>query len=351
MGTATFLQVSDIHTKENLQEIKSVAELANSIENLDAVLCAGDLFDGWYHAELVQNAQEEQKKAQEKLSDEEQAFLQDESKQMMLQVHDLVQKHGEDVFSQLNVEDEQKEVLKQEYETNKETLAKVSSKFQKVNEALQTLEEKITKHISGADKVIGEINSTFYMVRGNHDIDSVYSMKNVHFLDKTSSIDIKGIKIAGAPNTNERIPQLADGFYKALEIDIFDKDAFVKEKGEEVYQKLLEDLPIAKRLKNAEIDILVTHKGLHEMAIGTGRNGEPVNYGYGRALEKIVKKKKPSVILGGHIHGRGYIVQKRGYQGIRSSDQRAYTLHVDTETKKVSKIDVYIKNMQENMQN
>jgi len=351
MGTATFLQVSDIHTKENLQEIKSVAELANSIENLDAVLCAGDLFDGWYHAELVQQAQESQKKAQDNLSEEEKEFLQDKSKQVMLQVHELVQKHGEDVFSQLNAEEEQKEFLKQEYEANKEIIEKVSGKLQQLNEAVKTLEEKITTHINGADQIIGEINSAFYMVRGNHDVDSVYSMKNVHFLDKTGSIEIKGLKIAGAPNTDERIPQLADGFYKSLEIDIFDKDGFIKEKGEDVYQKLLDDLPIAKRLKNAEIDILVTHKGLHEMAIGTDRNGEPHNYGYGRALEKIVKKKKPAVILGGHVHGRGYIVQKRGYQGIRSSDQRAYTLHVDTETKKVSKIDVYIKDMQENMQN
>ncbi|MBD3362063.1 hypothetical protein GF358_04730 [Candidatus Woesearchaeota archaeon] len=353
MGTITALQISDIHDKGDLSELEALVSFANETKP-DVVVAAGDLSDGAVYQQLFLQAN---KKIIEAID------MPAEEKELVKyqQMHELVSKEGEEkvrehLQSVSGTAEEGEQMLEEfkKYLSNKENIAKAINKFQeelgKNKETIAAENKKvfdtIKQHLTGMNTKLGEIKSKKVGVRGNHDSDYVYKMNNLHWLEKDGPAEINGITFAGAPNTYEAIAGMPQQFYSKLEDDvpIQDINEFIKQFGtNEDLEEFKQNNPVyqrlEKQLQGKSTDFLVTHKGIGEFSQGFG-------YGAGLALwvkDKIIQENKSPIILSGHIHGDELYSAEEGYQGLRSSNQKAYIMYIDSETKKIKQIDVYKK--------
>ncbi|MBN1645082.1 metallophosphoesterase [Candidatus Woesearchaeota archaeon] len=353
MAIATVLHFSDIHENGSGQDLDAIVELANSTKP-DAAISSGDLVDG----QVILDFFAEAEKQVLNLS-EEQITLYSTYSPVYITVK---QKGEEEIKKQLKDPRVSKEEIglfktyfekKETIDNTIETIAKETEN--KGQEILKTAMPQLTKYISKLDKGISKIKCPVLGVKGNHDPDLVYKiMKNMIYLEKRPA-KIKGLVFAGAPNTNEMISGLPEELYKDLGQDAFvnNIEEFIQRAGSKedienfksnnkVYQKL------KKQLQKTKADVLVTHKGLDSFA---------GNFGYGAGLALWVKeqtvKGKNLINLCGHIHDTPFYSNEHGYEGIRAGAEnlgerksgvaRAYVLHIDTETKQITEIDVYKK--------
>jgi len=353
MGTITALQISDLHDKGDLSELEALVSFANQTKP-DVLAIAGDLQDGLTYRQFFLEANQ---KIIESID------MPDEEKELVKyqQMHDLVSQEGEETVRE-NIEqlaqthEKGKQIMGEfeKYLNNKENVENAINKFydelEKNKESIEQENKKafakIQQHLVGMNNKLGEIKAKKIGVRGNHDIDAIYSLDQIHWLEKDGPAEIKGITFAGAPNTYEAIIGVPSEFYNALEDDPPTKDIteFIKQfGGDEDLEAFKQNNPVyqrlEKQLQGKSTDILVTHKGIGEFAHEYG-------YGAGLALwvkDKIIQENKPTTILSGHIHGDELYSTTEGYQGLRSSNQKAYIIHMDSETKKIKQIEVYKK--------
>lgn len=195
-------------------------------------------------------------------------------------------------------------------------------------EAVKYIEDKV----KSVDEVLGKSKKPVYGVAGNHDPNFVYEiMKHVKFLDKTGSVDIKGVKIAGNPSTSEflrgfeGLEQLYDHLYNYPGVKDENVSEFLKENP-------VDNTDLYQRLKDEPIDVLFLHKGVGDK-MAPGQNGyDPVAY-------KLVKEKRVPVFCG-HFHD-SLISNVNDILGIRSGPDIAYEVDIDAESKRINYIDVY----------
>ncbi len=366
MALVKLLQASDIHEEDdkNLPRYHAIRALAEK-EHVDALLLLGDFF-----------AEQDLKKSQtleQKIGKELQGRF---SKEVLadVQAHQIVAQGVDQVGSveQLQKllknpslpEDKKKELSAalSHYDKNQQRIGKSIEKLNNDPWLQQQEEGKLTHIIQEAAQRYSRLDAIFkdtkmpvLAVRGNWDLDPVYGMKNVRFVEKEEKpIAIKGLTFVGAPNWYERLASLHPALYEQAEVDPVGPQeiaAFIEEHGTkedlESYVRsvqakkpqfpsaLKNKLPVYNRLQQ-KADILLTHKGPGLMAV-EGKT----NAGSGLGLEYALREKvKPTIILGGHMH-RGFFTDKEGYQALRSGDKKVYVSYVDNTTKKITKIIVY----------
>lgn len=295
MAIATFLQASDTHDRGDLLDLEAVVNLANE-KKPDGVILPGDLFDAGVTIGVIEDAKQLVKEA-EKTGDKENA----------------------------------KKLF---------------------NESIMVL----IQYFLTASNMLKQSKHKYLGVLGNHDPNDVHQMQGIHWLDKDGPVEIKGLKIAGAQNMPETeiIQEFPKELYAGRERDkyISDIEKFIKETGtKEDLDNFRKSNPVYQRLvketKEKTADILVAHTGIEKLALEERKDGQKIDWTYGAGLALWVKdktlKKEPLIMLSGHVHPQPLYVKEHGYQGLRSSNEYAYIIHVNTETKQIEKIEVYQK--------
>lgn len=358
MVIAKLLQVSDSHDRGDLLELEAVVNLERETKPT-ATVFIGDITDGLRYRDMFVNAQKEVFTSVDMPTEEKQAAI----KYSM--VHALVEEEGEEkIRNEINTAPdlENRDQIRETFESyvkNKDAIQKILRKFhsdfgQKITDANKKILETILTEAAETDKKIGEMKSKILAVRGNHDLDSCYSMKRIHWLEKDGPVDLQGLLVAGAPNTMHHVKGIPAQLYSTLEEDIpiSDIEKFIKETGtKEDIENFKKNNPVYQRLttqlQGRTADMLVTHIGLGTLALEERKDGQKIDWGYGAGLALWVKdkvlKKEPLIMLSGHVHSQPLYVKEHGYQGLRSSNERAYVIHVNTETKQIEQIDVYKK--------
>jgi len=352
MAIAKLLQVSDLHDKGDCREIDGLAQLVNETKP-DSILAAGDIFDGIVYHKLFLEANEKIDSIIN-LTDEEKVIS--KIQPMYEQLRNMSEDEIKQKIQNLDKpEKEKKQIIEnvQTYLENKEEInqimdnldSKIKNNQEKIAEINQEVINTIAQNMKKSDEELSKIKPKIIATRGDHETDIAYLVKNIHWLEKDGPVSVKGLTIAGAPNTYEQIKGIPEELYNKLEEDepIKDIEEFIKQYGtKDDLEKFKENNQTYQRLENQlkdkKADILVTHKGIDSFA---GKWG----YGAGLALwvkEKTIDGKKP-IILCGHEHSNPFYSNEHGYEGLRSNPERAYVLYVDTETKKIKEIDVYKK--------
>jgi Icc-related predicted phosphoesterase len=220
------------------------------------------------------------------------------------------------------------------------------------------LKDEMFYRLSALDNILGKIGCPVYGVRGNWETDYVvdHKWKNLKWLEKEGVVNVKGLRIAGAQNWYEAPAELAlEGFYEKAEHDpawggnrgladnefeksvVPDDMQFIDEG--RIPPRFLENNEVWKRLNDKNFDVLFTHKGPHEL-VAEEKDGELKNYGSGIGLEGVIRKVKPSIIVAGHIHGKGKVFRTRlsndyVYQAVRTSNEEFFDMKIDTSTKQI----------------
>lgn len=200
-----------------------------------------------------------------------------------------------------------------------------------IDDLKKKLKEKAFSNYREMDRALGSAKCPVYAVRGNWETDFFYEYpwKNLKILEKQGVVDVKGVKFAGAPNFHEYISHLGSSFYEKAEKDPVQPDL-----------ENIQNNPVINRLFDKDFDVLMTHKGLHQLA---EEGGNDLGSGFGLGL--VVKQKRPSVIVGGHVHNSKTLYQPvtedYGYQGIRTSDEEFFEMDISPETKKVVQMQKY----------
>ncbi len=366
MAVIKLLQASDVHEEDDVRmpRWKAVRSLANS-SKVDIALLLGDFF----HTQDVVIADELKKE----LSAEYQTHF-PKSLLKDVQVHtDLVgsikQVGGLENLKQAveapGVPEEMRKEIKGQiayYEANKDRIKNSLDAIGK-DKWLQGKHKSIADIISKEagsrykklDELVGGIKAPVLGVRGNWEVDCVYDMKKIQFVEK-KPVTVKGLTFAGAPNWYEALAHLPGELYSKHEWDPANPQGvvdFIQKNGTQedlekyvrnveagnplaIPEKMLKKFPTYARLENVKADVLLTHKGPGLMAM---EGDEDRGSGYG--LEHAMRKMKPSMVLGAHIHGKGLFTDEDGYQGLKSTDRRVYISHVDNSAKKILKIEVY----------
>lgn len=293
MAIAKILHVSDIHDRGDLKGLEAVVNFANATKP-DAVIGTGDWFDGGVTIGVIEDAKQLVKEA-EKTGDKENA----------------------------------KKIF---------------------NESIMVL----IQYFLTADNMLKKSKHKYLGVLGNHDPNYVHQMQGIHWLDKDGPVEVKGLKIAGAQNMPETeiIQQFPKDLYAGRERDkyISDIEKFIKETGtKEDLDNFRKSNPVYQRLvketKEKTADILVAHTGIEKLALEERKDGQKIDWQYGAGLALWAKdkvlRKEPLIMMCGHVHPQPLYLNENGYQGLRASNERAYLVHVNTETKQIEQIDVY----------
>lgn len=148
------------------------------------------------------------------------------------------------------------------------------------------------KHEVAIKKIKDSKKVKFYGVPGNH--DTVFIKDFVPSVDwLVYSQSLKGEKIYGAFGCREDVGELSEGFNgPGLRYVPFIDDDYTDLKKSEVY----------KNLKDAQIDLLVTHCGPN------GASRQDIKYKGGLGVTELAKKK--CVIYSGHDH-KGIIYREK----------------------------------------
>lgn len=187
----------------------------------------------------------------------------------------------------------------------------------------------------------------FLLIPGNHDYKEIYDEVEGKFLNKESA-EIKGIKFAGGLNTYEVARGVDSEYLVDMKDDIsIDQVAHhLQEKGlikegmsetelQNVFGKALETFgkqtEIYERLKDQEIDYLVTHKG----PMGELTNNNPSGVG----TTNLIKEKGCNNLCG-HFH-KETISKIENSTGFRAGPNQFYTIDVNEDSKKINYVDVY----------
>ncbi|GEM_PF-2661656 len=227
-----------------------------------------------------------------------------------------------------------------------------------LNNVRKKLEPSNRLRCAVLDKIFGEMNCPVYAVPGNHDVDSFvnYDWKNLKFLDDIA--DVKGLKIAAAPNWYELAGVPFD--FKGMEQDIFHggnvgekshelddilnylRQQYPEQEVRELINQQIASTSVFQRLYGKQFDVLLTHKGPHSFATET-RNEGILNFGSGAGLEAIIEQAKPKTILMGHVHVPLVATQKvsddYSYQGLRGSPNEFFVDYFDDNTKHLAKFE------------
>lgn len=252
------------------------------------------------------------------------------------------EKLAELVISNNKLDDKIKEELLlavQNHESNKSRLEKLSKDIEEQEgdnlekgekESIKSFQEQTRKDIKSIDDILAGSQKPVYGVAGNHDPALVYEMKNVRFLERTKTVNIKGLRIAGNPSTYELPMGLPQELYSHLDRHgaMSDKDAEAV-----LLEKKIEELESYQRLKDEEIDVLCLHKGVGNKMTSEKSGYDPVAY-------RLVKEKRIPFILCGHFHS-GLIARANDILGIRSGPDTVYEVDINPETKQVNYIDIY----------
>jgi len=358
------LQASDIHEEDDvgLPMYHNLVELSNS-ENVDIALLLGDYF-GEQDLRLA-------KQHQQKIAQEIQNLLPEEVHHDIT-LHSIIEEQLgglERAKSLLDSPEAPPEAKKQlveyieQYEARKDHIPASLAQVKKHEPTIQKYNEVMTADISNKaaqryvrlDKVVAKFNAEVLGTRGNWELDPIYGMKNIHFVEK-KPVTHKGLSFAAAPNWYEALANIPKELYQLAEHDPVSPQQmveFIAQHGSEedvntyinnvkagdklgVPESVKALLPVYRRLKGVKADILLTHKGPGWMATQGDKD-----YGSGMGLEMIMEEMKPKIVLGGHIHGRGLSSDEEVWHGVRSSDHRVYITHVDNQTKIIEQIDVY----------
>lgn len=278
---------------------------------------------------------------------------------------------------------DQLEAVIGEYEQNRDRIEgnakkiETDDEFRRQNEQLLgNYAGKIREIYGRLADVMAEAPAPILVVRGNHDLDMIDEALDDLVQDgkvyrpdlADGAVSVPGIDLtfAGAMNWYEALRVVPGELYQTAEFDLFMTNkpesqqmwakqalAFIQQYGTEddvlqyvesvkrgdpwgVPDRVKEKLPVAQRLKGTKADVLLTHKGM-----GMFATSGDVDQGSGIGLDYVVKEMQPAIHLCGHVHGEGLVSEENGVQGVRSSDQKVYMLHVDEETKEVVQVDVY----------
>jgi hypothetical protein len=184
-----------------------------------------------------------------------------------------------------------------------------------------------------------------YGVRGNHDLVFAYNtMSNIKYLEMLKDpVEVKGLRIAGAPNVGETQAFLYKEFAKDVEMEqhapVEQIAEFLAQNGDaEDLKEFYANNPVYQRMKDQEFDMLLTHQGLDEFA---------GSHGCGIGLSKIVQMKKPLLVCSGHLHKKGLRNDEFGYYGAKTCERVAYVHHINTETKEIEQVEVFEKKYRE----
>lgn len=208
------------------------------------------------------------------------------------------------------------------------------------------------------DEILGKIKCPVYAVRGNHDFDHLvnFKWKNLKFLDDVA--DVKGLKIAAAPNWYETLGEAPESYYEKMEKDMsYDGNSgnlsreyndlvedLKRKYPEEIVKKIiltqiLPGLSAYKRLNGKQFDVLLTHKGPHELATQKIED-KMVNFGSGVGLETIIHQARPKTIFAGHVHVPLVVNQRvsddYSYHGLRGSPEEFFVGYFDEKTKSLA---------------
>lgn len=366
MAVLKLLQASDVHEEDDVRmpRWRDVRSLANS-SKVDIALLLGDFFD------------EQDSMIAAELQKELSAACQQHFPKSMLKdvdVYNRLNRHVQEVggLERLKQAVEGPEVpdeLRNEikgligyFEANKNRIKPSLDAFSrdkwlkdKHKKMADVISQEAGERYKRLDDLVGGIKAPVLGVRGNWEVDCVYDMKKIQFVEK-KPVTIKGLTFAGAPNWYERLAALPAGLYAKHEWDpasVDDMVNFIQNNGTQedlekyvrnveagnplaIPEKIKKKLPTYARLENVKADVLLTHKGPGLMAVEGDKD-----LGSGFGLEHAMQKMKPKIVLGGHIHGKGFFTDEDGYQGLRSTDRRVYISHVDNSAKKILKIEVY----------
>ncbi len=377
MGYARILQASDIHESDsyNLPKYKHIRDLANR-ERVDAVVLAGDFFGAQELKPILQVHNEGVARLMDWIPRKDRYVME---LGLEVKLSGGIDHIKADINSPETDTDSKKELetLAKRYDKNKTAIEAAQSKYARhvafnkkwmddeIQEVRKELDKDVFYRCKRLDKVLEGINCPVYAVRGNWETDrfAKYNWKKMKFLEKGDVVNLKGIRIAGAPNWYEQLARMPDEDYKDMEEDIAwggntyasskAFDIFIEKHGspqdKQIWNEhrlapeafLRENAPF-NRLVGQEIDLLVTHKGPHNLAV-EGRK----NYGSGVGLEAIVRLAQPKIITGGHIHGKGLagklkVDDEYSYQFVRTSDEVMTVLNIDTETKEIAQNGVQV---------
>lgn len=382
MALVKLLQASDVHDETvGAKRFKGIVNLANQVK-VDGMLLIGDFFDKQDVALSQFLRQRNLPKIRERLE----KYTPKEKENFGI-AYGLYQQLGglEGAKRRVNSPDlpdeERKNILEliKLYEANQVEIDKL---WKEHAEWSRDLEQKVTKKVlaeskkryEGLDKILTKYAGPVLGIRGNWETDSAYEanvMKKLKLVEKEKSpVKIKGLSFVGAPNWYEAVVGkggLPIGVYEKMEHDFVDPEedddpkstaeqvaTFIKKHAPDEFDRYVanvnaggnpKDIPVAAlekhpvyaRLKN-KADVLLTHKGPDKMAL----RQDGFNTRSGWCLEHAVENNvQPSIILGGHIHGKGLYDDSNGYQGLRSSDRRVYVTTIDDVSKKITQIDVY----------
>jgi len=360
MATLKFLQMSDTHDSHNsLLRIEAARIFANTIPGLDFVIHPGDFVNGRHYRELAVNTHQEGRKSALSALDpklQRPAAIAHDVYSFAKQVGGL--ENIEAALAQDEDSPERQEFLAifQEYLENQTAADAAFAGFasalnklgleKKIEEAILDLAHKDHRAINGELK---KIRAPVYKVRGNHDLDTIYGgINHGTWLDKqVQPIIIKGVHIAGAPNTYEKLRFIPPILYHDLETDITagelagQSDQLIAAKKAtshaDVYENELRKNKAYQRLRGmGKIDFLFLHKGTGILCTEPGKF-----YDSGIGAARIVEDFKPAIESAGHIHGPAYIGGRASRHQIRSSDQNMLLVEYDTTKRVATKIEKY----------
>jgi len=369
MALLKILQASDIHETSNktLDKYQYIRDAANQ-NKVDAVILNGDLFYKQESHRVMRVQHESMERLMGWVNSKDRSLLELHQQveilggpRGLLETINSPELEDEDVrkaYTKLLKKYEMKyEQIKVAIERNS-TAINYSDKLVKkeIAKLKPEIDKQTEKRFKRLDKILGQIKAPVYFVRGNWETDNFYDFKwkNAKILEKEGVVDIKGVKFAGAPNWYERLSDMPKEFYEKMEKDIpwgghtgaFEQLLEAEGTAEEKEQWENGTVPSSfaqrtapfQRLKDKQFDVLVTHKGPHNLATERAKR---MHYDSGIGLEALVRHvARPKVILGGHIHGKGLtlrqpVYEDYSYQGVRSSDEVFYVLDIDTDSKQI----------------
>lgn len=345
MATTKIFQFGDLHDP---RKYSSVRQFMQSRSDIDVGVFVGDCFEGKLYAEKFQ---EVLKTEMGKLNNN---LTPDDAK--LLQIAKIVQTNGGiEALEKALVENPDPELtdqISQIVDNYKQNEAQIQGVIQKQNKFVHDNKDKIQaaqkksleavlgmakKDAQAANKELSQVRQKIVGIPGNHDLVNIYEhLSAIHWLDKKGPIKVGGLSFGGMINCGDKDRIVAsEELYAHFEKDVpYERiEEFLKNNGSASdLKEFYANNPVVQRCKGQSIDCLVTHKGFDDFAGGFG-----VNAGAKRAFETM----KPKLQLCGHIHGQGLYDDRKGYQGLKSTEKYAYVIHVDNDTKEIEKIEVY----------